>query len=133
MGKDHFRYELTWVTSTPVPYIPGRPSLPAGTTAGVMASTNVIYTNILDVTTMDDLGLEVTWTGTAIGTIEIMGSVSGAVFYALTFDPVLGQPAGSSSGYLIDLQQFPFPYLMVKYTNSSSTGSITTWVCAKDI
>ncbi len=133
MSTNHFRYELTWVTSTPVPFLPGRPSPPAGTVAGVMASTNVVYTNILDVTTMDNLGLEFTWTGTPTGTIEIMGSVSGAVFYALTFNPVLAQPAGSASGYLVDLAGYPFPYLMIKYTNVSGAGSITTWICGKDL
>lgn len=132
-GKDHFAATMTWVTSTPVPFLVGRPNLPAGTAAGTMASTNVIYTNIIDVTLMDDLGLELTWTGTPTGTIEIMASVSGATFYALTFDPVLAQPAGSASGYLIDLEQFPFRYLMIKYTNASGSGSITAWLSGKDI
>lgn len=131
-GKDHFAYELTWVTTTPVPYVPST-SLPPGTQAGVMTGTSTIYTNILDITLMDNAGLEVTWTGTPTGTIQIMGSVSGSAFYALTFNPALSQPSGGGGGYLIDLNQFPFRYFMVQYTNSSGTGSITTWVCGKDL
>lgn len=82
---------------------------------------------------MDNLGLEVTWTGTPTGTIQIMGSNSGINFYALTFNPALTQPAGSGGGYLIDLNQFPFKFLMVQYTNSSGSGVITTYYQGKDL
>lgn len=132
-GKDHFAYELTWVTSTPVPYVPGHPNIPSGSVSGTMASTNVIYTNIIDITLMDNAGLEVTWTGTPTGTVEIMSSVSGTTFYALTFNPTLDQPSGSAGGYLIDLNQFPFRYFFVQYTNASGAGSITTWLSGKDL
>jgi hypothetical protein len=131
-GKLKFTKELTWVTSTPVPYVPG-PIQPVGTLTGAMASTNTIYTNILDVTLYDNLGLEVSWTGTPTGTISIMGSSSGNAFYSLTFDPILTQPAGSGGGYLINLNQFPWKYLMVQYTNASGTGVLTTYLSGKDL
>ncbi len=132
-GKDHFAAQMTWVTSTPVPYVVGHPSIPTGTATGAMASTNVIYSNIIDLTLFDNNGLEVTWTGTPTGVIEVFASVSGATFYALTFSPVLAQPAGSASGYLIDLNQFPFRYSYVKYTNASGSGALTAWTCGKDL
>ncbi len=130
-GKTHFRTQLNWVTSSPVPYNYTTPL--SGVVLGPMAGTNTIYTDILDVTLYDDIGLELTWSGTPTGTIQIMGSSSGQDFYALTFNPILGQPAGSAGGYLIDLTQFPWSYLMVQYTNSSGTGSLSTWLTAKDI
>lgn len=98
-----------------------------------MASTNTIYSNIIDVTIKDNHGLEVTWTGTPTGTLSVMGSASGINFYALTFDPVLAQPAGSASGYLINLNQFPWKYIFIQYVNASGSGLLTVYDCVKDL
>jgi uncharacterized membrane protein len=98
-----------------------------------MASTNTIYTQIIDVSKMDNLGLEVTWTGTPTGTFTVNGSNSGINFYPLTFSPVLTQPAGGAGGYLIDLTQYPFKYILLEYVNSSGTGTITVYAQCKDL
>lgn len=138
-GKNQYPYTLNWQSTNPATGFLPTPALwnggskPSGTLSGTMSSTNTIYTNILDVSRMDNLGLEVTWTGTPTGTIQIMGSNSGINFYALTFNPALTQPAGSGGGYLIDLNQFPFKFLMVQYTNSSGSGVITTYYQGKDL
>lgn len=108
-------------------------SPPSGVLNGVMSSTNTIYTQIVDVSRMDNMGLEVTWTGTPVGTFQVMVSNSGINFYALTFDPVLAQPAGSASGYAIDLNQLPFRYVMLQYTNTSGSGILTVFGQVKDL
>src|SRR3954463_11474741 len=110
MGKSQFPATLNWSSTNPVTnFLPspgpncsvaGNSPL-SGTLAGTMASTSTIYTNIIGLRQVDNVGIEVTWTGTPTGTISVMVSNSGAVFYALTFDPVLAQPAGSGSGYVI--------------------------------
>lgn len=82
---------------------------------------------------MDNIGLEVTWTGTPTGTIQVMVSNSGINFYALTFNPVLTQPAGSAGGYFIDLTQLASKYVMVQYTNSSGSGTLTVYGELKDV
>lgn len=108
-------------------------SLPSGLLIGAMASTNTIYTQIIDISRMDNAGLEVTWTGTPTGTFQVMVSNSGINFYALTFSPALAQPAGSASGYAVDLNQLPFKYLMLQYTNTSGSGSLTVYGQIKDL
>lgn len=136
-GKNQYPTTFNFQASSPVTGFLPNPhpggSLPSGVIAGVMASTNVIYSNIVDVSKMDNLGLEITWTGTPTGTIEIMFSNSGINFYPLTFNPVLGQPAGSASGYGIDLSEYPFKYLMIKYTNASGSGTLTVYGQFKDL
>jgi hypothetical protein len=107
--------------------------LPSGVVAGAMASTNTIYSNIVDLSRMDNVGLEVTWTGTPTGTFQVLGSNSGQYFYALTFDPALSQPAGSAGGYLIDLSGYPFKYILLEYTNSSGSGSLYVYGQNKDL
>ena len=108
-------------------------SIPSGVYTGTMASTNTIYSQILNITRMDNAGIEITWTGTPTGTIQIMCSNSGINFYALTFSPLLNQPAGSGGGYLIDLNQVPFTYFMIQYTNTSGSGSLTAYAQLKDL
>jgi hypothetical protein len=98
-----------------------------------MSGTNTIYTQVQDLSKMDNIGLEITWTGTPTGTIQVMGSNSGQFFYALTFNPSLAQPSGSAGGYLIDLAGYPFKYIMLQYTNTSGSGTIFAYGQNKDL
>ncbi len=137
-GKNQFPQTFNWQASNPATgFLPLQAnqtgSRPSGTVAGAMASTNIIYSNIIDISKVDNVGLEVTWTGTPTGLFEVMCSNSGVNFYALTFDPVLGQPAGSGGGYVIDLNQVPFKYIMLRYTNASGSGSLTVYGQDKDL
>ncbi len=108
-------------------------SVPSGTVAGTMSSTNTIYSNIIDVSRIDNIGLEIAWTSTAVGTISILVSSSGINFNALTFSPVLAQPAGSAGGYAVSLNQIPFKYMLIKYVNASGSGALTVYGQIKDL
>lgn len=137
-GKNQYPQIYNWQSSNPVTgFLPLKAnqtgSAPSGTLAGAMASTNVIYTQIIDISRMDNSGLEVTWTGTPTGTFQVMVSNSGINFYALTFNPALGQPAGSAGGYAVNLNQVPFKYMMLQYTNASGSGSLTVYGQMKDL
>ena len=124
-AKNEFPSTFNWQTTNPAPFRPNTP--PSGLTAGSMSGTNTIYSNIVDISIYDNMGLEVTWTGTPTGTFSVMVSNSGSTFYALTFNPTLAQPAGSAGGYAVNLNQLPFQYLMLEYTNSSGTGSLNVY------
>lgn len=124
-------FQFNWQSSTPVPFNPNTPL--TGTLTGTMSSTNIIYSNIQDLRNTDNQGLELTWTGTPTGTIEVLGSVSGLNFYPITFLPAITQPAGSAGGYLIDLNQWPWRFLFVRYTNSSGSGTLAVYVGSKDL
>lgn len=137
-GKNQYPVIFNWQSTNPVTtLLPLQAnqsgSMPSGVLAGAMASTNVIYSQIIDVSRMDNIGLELTFTGTPTGTFEVYGSNSGAQFYALTFSPALTQPSGSSGGYLIDLSGYPFKYLLLKYTNASGSGSLFVYGQMKDL
>lgn len=136
-GKNKGPVTFNWQATSPIiGFLPTHPpggSNPSGTLTGAMASTNTIYSQILDQSNMDNFGIEVTWTGTPTGTFTVNGSNSGANFYALTFDPALAQPSGAPGGYLIDLNQFPFRYLLLQYVNTSGTGSLTAYGFQKDL
>lgn len=110
-------------------------SLASGTIAGVMTGTAVLYSQIWDVSRMDNLGYEVSWTGTPTGVFQVMVSNSGRAgsFSALTFDPALAQPAGSAGIMNVSLCQLPFKYVMLKYTNASGTGVLSVYKQVKDL
>jgi hypothetical protein len=82
---------------------------------------------------MDNVGLEVTFTGTPTGTFQVMVSNSGINFYALTFNPALLQPSGSGLGYAVNISVLAFKYILLEYTNSSGSGNITVYGQMKDV
>ena len=136
-GKNQFPNSFSWqannpaLTFQPTPYQPG--SIPSGNLNGAMAATNTIYSQIVDVSKLDNIGLDVDWVGTPTGTFSVMGSNSGVSFKSLTFNPVLAQPAGSDGGMIIDINQFPFKYIMLQYVNASGAGVLTVSGQNKDL
>jgi hypothetical protein len=134
--RNQYVSTLNWQSTSPITNFLPNPhtygSRPSGVLSGTMSGTNTIYTNILDVSRMEFIGMEVTWTGTPTGTYSVLASNSGISFYSLTFSPALGQPAGSAGGYVIDLSGYPFKYLLVEYVNSSGSGVLTTYLQLKD-
>lgn len=142
LGPSSTRNEpgLSWQSASPaIGFLPlnnntvGQGSVPSGVRNGTMSGTNTIYTQIIDVSRIDNMGLEVTWTGNPVGTITVNVSNSGISFYDLTFDPALAQPSGSAGGYAINLNQLPFKYVMLKYVNTSGSGVLTVYGQIKDL
>ena len=129
--KKQNTYQLNWQATSPAPFSPNTP--PSGNLTGAMASTNTIYSNIQDLSNIDNAGIEITFSGTPTGVISIMCSNGGTNFYALTFNPILAQPAGAAGGFLINLNQVPFRYVFVQYVNSSGTGTLTAIITQKDL
>ena len=139
-GKNQSPIILNWQSTSPVTgFLPlnnntaGKGSVPSSVLLGAMASTNVIYSQIIDLSRMDNLGLQFNWTGTPTGTIVILASNDGAIFYPDPDSPSITQPSGSATGTLVNLNQFPYKYLLVQYTNTSGSGNLTSTAQQKDL
>lgn len=84
----------------------------------------------------DVVGLQLNYTGSPQGTIEIQGSVDGVNFTALylTVNGVSGSsiaiPANTSP-IVIDLYGSSIPNLRVVYTRTSGTGSVDGFITYK--
>lgn len=100
--------------------------------SGDMSQTTVSSTAIT-VSYQDNVGIQVTWTGTPTGVIEVDGSNDGTNFYSLTFNPAISQPAGVAGGFLLDINQFPFAYIKLLYTKTSGTGVLDAYLVAKGV
>lgn len=128
-GPNQYPCVFNWQSTSPVtgflpnPYPYG--SKPSGVVNGDMSGT--IYSQIIDLSRMTISGLEVTWSGTPTGTFEVYASNSGINFYPLSFAPNLSQPNGTADGYVVQLELYPFKYVMLKYTAGSGTGTLTVY------
>lgn len=140
MGKAQFPSSFFWQTTSPViGFLPGPGpnqdvagnSPKIGTLVGTMSGTNTIYTNIIGLRQSDNQGIEITFTGTPTGTLQVMVSNSGINFYALTYSPAIVQPAGSAGGFVIANIGIPFQYCFLQYTNASGSGTITAYCQCK--
>lgn len=90
---------------------------------------------------LDNIGLQVTATGTPTGTISVEATASSedprdgsaAQWDELTFDPVLPAIAGAPISFLINLNQIPFSRIRVVYTRTSGTGVLNVTVAGKAV
>lgn len=100
-----------------------------------MTGTAVLFSQIIDVSRMDTLGLELDWTGTPTGTFNIFASVSGASWKDVTasFLPTISNPAGSASDTLVGYKQYEYKYFLLEYTNASGVGVLTGYLQVKDL
>lgn len=97
-----------------------------------MATTATIYSQILEVSKMDNVGILYAWTSTATGTLSVI-SGDGTIWTALTFTTALTQPAGTAGNSGININQYPWKYLMLKYVNASGSGVLTATAQFKDL
>lgn len=100
----------------------------------------VLHSAVTDAGWQDNIGIQVKWASSdAVGVITVEASVNydprllTGEFVALTFDPVLDQPASNNGNYLINLNQLPYKYYRVSYTKTSGTGTLNVWFTSKEI
>jgi hypothetical protein len=110
----------------------------AGSMSGALTSdaTSIQY--------MDNICIELVWTGTPTGTFSIEGSltyqtnsVGTGVSNAGTWVPITLTPppaaTGSAGSILLDLNQLSFPYIRVKYSPTSGSGTLTATIGGKQL
>jgi hypothetical protein len=105
--------------------------------AVAVTGTNTYHSPVSEVSQQHNIGLDITFTGTMIGTLTVEGCNAQEgkpqVFKALTFNPALSQPSGSNLSYLVNVNQFPFRYFRVSYVNSSGSGTLSIVMTSKDL
>lgn len=99
------------------------------TVENVSMATEVI-SKVTDVTTVDNIGVQLTFTGTPTGSFFIEGSVNSVTWIPLSFTPA-PSAIGVGDDLLFNIKQFPYPKIRVRYTPTSGTGVLNAWVFAK--
>lgn len=116
-----------------------------------MSGTNTITSSVTNVVHKDNLCYELVWSGTPNGTFSVQGSVdynpglpqsepdgaqSNGTWTSLPVLDTSGNPpvaSGSAGQILCDLNQLPYPFIRIQYTNSSGSGTLSGWVSGKAI
>lgn len=109
-----------------------------GTTAITSAVTNIQY--------LDNIGIQLNWTGTPNGGAVLQVSVDYAqvnmggvpvVTNAGTWNTITtsadAAPAGSASSFFYNIGQIAAPWIRLVYTNTSSTGTLNAFICGKAV
>lgn len=102
--------------------------------APVNVSGTNTYTSLpINIKNVDNVGLQLIWTGTPTGTFTILHSPDGTLYDSITVNPSITQPAGSAGHWSVVLQQDPYQWVQVQYVNASGSGTVDVKTCAKDV
>lgn len=83
---------------------------------------------------LDNIGIQLVWTGTPTGTFIIQVSNDNTTWGTLSpTSPSTISAGGSASDAEISLNQLPWKYLRVKYTRSSGTGTLQGYITGKEV
>jgi hypothetical protein len=83
----------------------------------------------LDVLHLDDVGIQVKWTGVVDGTLSVQVSISGTDWSELDNQTL----SSSTNPYVASYAVQPFSKFRVVFTNTSGTGTLTVWADAHAI
>lgn len=83
-----------------------------------------------NVQNMDNIGIQIVWTGSPVGTLALNGSGYDGGYLPLPGFSV-NAPSGSAGGTLLDIVPTSMFWLQLVYTKTSGTGSLNAWFFAK--
>lgn len=97
-----------------------------------------LLTNLVDVSYTDNVGIQLNFTGTPVGTFAVEGSIdyddhlSTGNWSSLTFSST-PSAAGAADVHLLNLNQLPYKKIRVRYTRSSGSGTLNVFIMAKGL
>ena len=86
----------------------------------------------VNIQNLDTISLQISWTGTAAGTLSVLVSQDDVTYNALA-SPTWPALAGSAGKFTIMLNQLSDIYIKIQYANSSGTGVLTASIAGKDL
>lgn len=120
-------------------------------TNGDMSQASVI-SSVTDIQFLDNIGIQLNWTGAPVGNFAIQVSadhnqdMNGNVVVAGNWSPILvtywtgsasatgvSIPTTVGSPIYVDLNQLSSPYIRVVYTRTSGTGTLNSFITAKEV
>lgn len=109
-----------------------------------MTGTSTVTSSVTNIQFLDNVSIQLQWTGTPNGTFSVQGSldyavneVTGVVQNAGTWIevtlPTTPIAAGVAGEILIDTAMLSFPWIRIQYTNTSSTGTLNGYISGKEV
>lgn len=88
---------------------------------------------LTNVSTLDNLGIQLSWSGSPTGNFFIDATLDGGT----TWTPLSLSPAPVASGgagnWYVDLNQIAFSGVRVRYARTSGTGTLTAYISGKQV
>lgn len=90
---------------------------------------------------LDNLGIQVVWTGSTVGVLEVYGSNDDASksttrlpvkWSKFEFGSTINVDT-TNSDLLIHMNQVPYSWIALKYTATSGTGTMTATITCKEV
>lgn len=108
-----------------------------------MTGTSVITSAVTGIQYLDNIGIQLNWTGTPNGGAVVqvsadyardsLGNVTNAGNWNTLSVSANAAPAGSASSFYYDITQVSAPWIRLVYTNTSSTGTLNAFICGKAV
>lgn len=105
------------------------------------ASSFDTYSNPTNIDYLDNVGIQVVWTGTTVGVLEVYGSNDDANaqqgkyptnWSKFEFGATINVDT-TNSDLLIHMNQVPYSWIALKYTATSGTGTMTATITCKEV
>lgn len=84
-----------------------------------------------DIESSDNVAYQVVWTGNAIGTFSVEGTVNGVDWEALDLGTPGPEAGGVADSFLVSLKGVPYAKLKLTYNSTSGSGNLNVWIMAK--
>lgn len=94
-------------------------------------ATGSILSLTVDIPFLDNISIEIAWTGTPTGTFKVLGSVSKNNFNPISAS--IQPPAGSAGSTMVSFQNQGFQQVELQYIGSSGTGFLNAWIGGKEV
>lgn len=82
------------------------------------------------VSTQDNAGYQVTFTGTPTGSFFVDATINGTDWSALSFSPAPAA-SGAADSFLINMNQLPYHKIRLRYVPTSGSGTLNAWAIVK--
>lgn len=103
-----------------------------------------LTSNVTDIRFMDNISVQLIFTGTPTGTFEVEGSLdynrpdpTTGVTNPGTWTPItFSTPpvaSGAAGDILLDMNQLSFPFIRVVYISTSGSGTLQCWISGKAV
>lgn len=98
-----------------------------------VSSTDTYLSEPINIKNLDNVLLQLIWTGDPAGVFTVQQSPDGVLYDDLPLSPDITQPAGAEGHWSVNVNQSPAEWLQVQYVNASGSGTVDVIVTAKDL
>lgn len=98
--------------------------------ANQVIASGVVQSIKIKMPMLDNISVEIAWTGTPVGTFQVLASVSG-----INYNPVqvsIKPASGSADSTMASFPNQGYQFVLLQYTRTSGSGVLNAWAGGKE-